>query len=156
MTPPDEALEIETRVEPTVATSEALIDACSCVLETKVVDRALPFHCTVESAGKFVPSTLSVKAGPPTTAELGTREIEGVGIILAVGVGVAVGVVDGVGVAVAVGLGVEVGIEVAVEVGVGVAVEVGVGVAVGVGVGVAVGAGVGVAVEVGVGVAVGV
>jgi hypothetical protein len=44
MAPPDEALEIETRFEPTVAMSVALIDACSCVLETKVVDRALPFH----------------------------------------------------------------------------------------------------------------
>ncbi len=129
--------------------SEALIDACSCVLETKVVDRALPFHWTVESAAKFVPLTFSVKAGPPATAELGLRQIApagimtqaGMGVPVGVGVGVVVGVADGVVVGVADGATVGLADGAAVGLGGGVAVAVGVGLGDGVGDEVAIGVG---------------
>jgi hypothetical protein len=51
--------------------SALVICACSCVLDTKVVGRALPFHCTAEREVKFVPLTVSVKLALPTGAELG-------------------------------------------------------------------------------------
>ena len=64
-------VETVTGTVPLVAMSAAVICACSWVLDTKVVGRALPFQCTVESETKFVPLTVSVKPAPPTTAELG-------------------------------------------------------------------------------------
>jgi len=67
-----------------------------------VVDRALPFSCTIDAATKFVPFTVSVKPEPPATTELGLTELivgadEGVGLGLGVGLGVGVGVGEGEG-----------------------------------------------------------
>ncbi len=60
------------------AISAAGMAAVRRVLSTKVVVRLDPFHCTTEVEVKFVPLTVRVNAGPPTTAELGlmlvTRE----------------------------------------------------------------------------------
>ncbi len=43
---------------PTPAMSAALTWAWTCVVETKVVVRGLPFHCTVDAALKPVPITV--------------------------------------------------------------------------------------------------
>lgn len=56
---------------PAGAISAALMAACRLVLETNVVVRALPFHCTTEEETKFVPVTVMVKLAPAATAELG-------------------------------------------------------------------------------------
>ena len=50
--------------EPTLATSAAEIAAVSCVLETKVVGRGVPFHSTVDVDIKFAPATVMVDAEP--------------------------------------------------------------------------------------------
>jgi len=67
---------------PATARSEALIAACNSVLETKVVGRGLVpdpvpegFHWTVEEGKKSVPVTVSVNAGPPAIAELGSSAV---------------------------------------------------------------------------------
>ncbi len=44
------------------------------MLDTKVVGRALPFQCTVESETKFVPLTVSVKLALPAGAALGLND----------------------------------------------------------------------------------
>jgi hypothetical protein len=53
--------------------SAARIDAVSCVEETYVVVRFVPFHLTTELEIKLVPFTVRVKAAPPAVAELGLR-----------------------------------------------------------------------------------
>ncbi len=55
----------------TLATSAAVIAACSCVLETNVVVRALPLNCTTDAGTKFVPVKVIVNAALPATAEPG-------------------------------------------------------------------------------------
>src|SRR6266849_2425254 len=63
-----------TLATPAVAMSEAVMAACKVVLETNVVVRAAPFHCTIEEDRKLVPVTVSVNAPPPTMAEPGFKE----------------------------------------------------------------------------------
>src|SRR5205085_2127532 len=60
---------------PTAAMSEAGIAAVSCVALTNVVVRVAPFHLTVLPLTKPVPATVSVKAGPLTSALLGVRPV---------------------------------------------------------------------------------
>ena len=60
---------------PIAAMSAAVMAACNWVFETNVVVSAVPFHCTVEAATKLVPVTVSVKAVPPATAELGLNKV---------------------------------------------------------------------------------
>jgi len=55
--------------------SAAVMDAVSCVLLTYVVARFEPFHRTTEPLTKFVPLTVSVKAGPPGVAEGGLSPV---------------------------------------------------------------------------------
>src|SRR5215469_7984941 len=79
---------------PGVEISAAEIAAVNCVLETKLVARAFPLNWAVEAELKFVPAMFRVKAEPPATAELGTREtIEGA---FGAGVGSVAGVGGGV------------------------------------------------------------
>lgn len=47
---------------PALATFAAGTEAVSCVAETKVVVRDVPFHCTVSPFKKFVPFTVKVNA----------------------------------------------------------------------------------------------
>ena len=72
--PPGAGVETVTEAVPPAAMSALPICACSCVLDTKVVGRALPFHCTLESEMKFAPLTVSVKLALPTDAELGLND----------------------------------------------------------------------------------
>jgi hypothetical protein len=69
--PPGVGVETVTVAVPLAAMSALVICACSWVLDTKVVGRALPFHCTAEREVKFVPLTASVKLALPAGAELG-------------------------------------------------------------------------------------
>ena len=81
--PPGAGLTTVTIAVPAVAMSAAVIAACKLVLETKVVVRALPFHCTVEEETKLDPVTVNVKPAPPTAAELGFKDpdaSDGVGL----------------------------------------------------------------------------
>lgn len=56
--------------------------ACNCVLDRKVVGKAVPFHWTTEEDAKFVPLTVSVKGPLLASAELGVRpEIVGGGVV---------------------------------------------------------------------------
>src|SRR5262245_44202391 len=71
--PPGAGLKTVTAAIPLVAMSADGIAAVSCVAETNVVGRSAPFQRTTELAMKFVPFTVSVKADPPTMAELGAR-----------------------------------------------------------------------------------
>lgn len=86
--PPGVGVETVTVTVPLVAMSTAVICACSWVLDTKVVGRALPFHCTVESEAKFVPLTVSGKLALPAGAELGLNDATaGTGLPLPLGAG---------------------------------------------------------------------
>src|SRR5437899_3798874 len=58
---------------PTVAMSAAAMLAVTCVGLTTVVGRADPFHSTFAPAAKPLPSTVSVKAGPPAIVLRGVR-----------------------------------------------------------------------------------
>jgi hypothetical protein len=60
---------------PGVAMSLARIMAVSCVEETNVVTRLLPFHVTTAPETKFAPLTVSVNCGPPATAFAGESEL---------------------------------------------------------------------------------
>ena len=71
--PPGVGLNTVTLAVPAMAMSEARIEAVSWVEETYVVVRSAPFQRTTELETKFVPFTVSVKAGPPAVAELGLR-----------------------------------------------------------------------------------
>ena len=86
---------------PTFVISAAVMAACKLVLETNVVVRALPFHCTVEEGTKLVPVTVNVKAAPPASAELGfSKAIVGAftaGVAGAAGVGGGVNAEGGAG-----------------------------------------------------------
>src|SRR5205809_1167862 len=81
--PPGVGLKTVTGAVPTVAMSPARICAVSCVLLPKVVVLALPFHRTTDEVLKFVPVTVSVKAGPPAVALLGEIELSvGAGLLM--------------------------------------------------------------------------
>src|SRR5438067_5462288 len=67
-------LTTRTLAVPAVAVSALEMLAVRRVSLTKVVGRALPFHCTVEPETKPEPSTVSVNAGPPAAAVLGVSE----------------------------------------------------------------------------------
>src|SRR5258705_11080738 len=54
--------------------SAVVMAACKLVLETKVVERVLPFHWTVDVGMKFVPVTVNVKPAPVAAAELGFKD----------------------------------------------------------------------------------
>ena len=43
------------------------------MLESKVVARGVPFHCTADEITKFCPVRVNVNAAPPALAELGLR-----------------------------------------------------------------------------------
>jgi hypothetical protein len=73
--PPGAGLETVTAAVPAAATSAAPIAACSWVLETNVVARALPFHRTLDEEIKFVPTIVRVKAALPETAEAGVKDV---------------------------------------------------------------------------------
>jgi len=45
------------------------------VLLTKVVARAVPFHCTTDDAAKLLPPTVRMKAAPPAEALLGASAL---------------------------------------------------------------------------------
>src|ERR1035437_4506652 len=60
---------------PTNATRLAGTAAVNCTSLTKVVVRFTPLHCTMAPLRKFVPLTVSVKAGLPTGTVLGTSAV---------------------------------------------------------------------------------
>jgi hypothetical protein len=60
---------------PTVVTSLAGIEAVSCVLRTKVVVLAVPFHRTTELAAKLVPVTMRVNPAAPCCSDEGLRPV---------------------------------------------------------------------------------
>ena len=72
--PPGEGLSTVTLAVLTELMSAVVMAACKLVLETKVVERVLPFHWTVDVGMKFVPVTVNVKPAPPATAELGFKD----------------------------------------------------------------------------------
>jgi hypothetical protein len=64
--------------------------AVSCMAETKVVVRFVPFQLTSEAEMKLVPFTVSVNAAPPAVAVLGEIELtDGAGLFAWVMVKVA-------------------------------------------------------------------
>src|SRR5256885_4805646 len=73
--PPGAGVTTVTCGVPAAATSAAAMAAVSCVALTKVVVRVAPFHLTVLPLTKPVPFTVSVKAGPLTSALLGVRPV---------------------------------------------------------------------------------
>jgi hypothetical protein len=73
--PPGPPLNTVTAAVPALLISVASIWAVIFVLLTNVVVRADPFHFTSEPLTKFEPFTVSVKAGPPAMALVGTREV---------------------------------------------------------------------------------
>src|SRR5205823_212291 len=80
--PPGAGLKIVTVAVPAAAMSAAEIAAVSCVAETYVVARSAPFHRTTALVTKFVPVTVSVKAGPPAVAEVGVSPVDvGTGLL---------------------------------------------------------------------------
>ena len=76
---------------PAVAISEAGTIAVSCVAETNVVVKPVPFQFTVEPEMKLVPLTVSVNCGPPAVVHVGLSElIVGTALIVITRVAVAV------------------------------------------------------------------
>jgi len=81
--PPGEGFATVTESVPAVAMSLAEIAAVNWVLLTKLVARALPFHCTVEPETKFVPVTVSVNVAPPAVALEGeSKEAVGAALLM--------------------------------------------------------------------------
>src|SRR5439155_622927 len=66
--PPGAAVNTDTCDVPATATSDAGIDACSCVPLTNVVARAAPFQRTTEVLTNPLPFTVTVNAGSPAVA----------------------------------------------------------------------------------------
>src|SRR5206468_973849 len=96
--PPGVGLTTVTEAVPAVAMSAAAICAVSWVLLPNVVDRAVPFHWTTAEATKFVPVTVSVKAGSPPVALGGGMELNGgAGVVVMVNVCALEGPPPGVG-----------------------------------------------------------
>src|SRR5437870_1474999 len=81
--PPGVGENTVTDAVPMVAMSPAVIAACSWVLLTNVVVRALLFHRTTDPLTKFVPFTVRVKAAAPAVALLGDSEATvGTGLVV--------------------------------------------------------------------------
>ena len=60
---------------PAVATSAAVIAACSCVELTNVVVRSAPFHRTFDDDVKLLPLTVNVKADAPANVRSGAIDV---------------------------------------------------------------------------------
>ena len=73
--PPGAGFVTVTLAFPEVAMSDASIAALICVALTKVVVLADPLKLTTEEEMNPVPSTISVKAGPPALADEGLSEV---------------------------------------------------------------------------------
>jgi hypothetical protein len=71
--PPGVGVNTLTSALPAVAMSAADIAAVSCVEETNVVGRSVPFQRTTESVTKRLPLTVSVNIAPPALADAGLR-----------------------------------------------------------------------------------
>jgi hypothetical protein len=68
---------------PEVAIRAAVTVAVSCVDETNVVPRVVPFQFTVEVETKFVPFTVKVNCGPPAVPQVGLIElVVGTGLLI--------------------------------------------------------------------------
>jgi hypothetical protein len=88
--PPGAGLTTITGTLPAVAISAAVICAFTELELTKVVGRALPFHCATELVMKFVPLIVNSKAALPSTACAGERVVmagTGLGPITVNGIG---------------------------------------------------------------------
>jgi len=68
----DPGLETVTSAVVAEEMSEAETVACNCLLETKVVERGLPFQLTTEVETNPFPFTVSVKSPPPGATLAGT------------------------------------------------------------------------------------
>src|SRR5204862_7148989 len=80
--PPGDGVNTEICAVPRLARSVAGIATCSCVALTNVVGRVLPFHRTTEVLTNRAPFTVSVNAGPLTTAADGDNCVmDGAGLI---------------------------------------------------------------------------
>jgi hypothetical protein len=81
--PPGGGFTTVTEAVPGDATSAAVTVAVSCVDETNVVVKAVPFQRTVEPETKFVPFTVMVNCPQPVGHELGLSEvIVGTGLLM--------------------------------------------------------------------------
>jgi len=81
--PPGDGFTTVTEAVPAVVMSLAKMAAVTCVALTKVVARALPFHCTAELETKLVPVTVSVNAAPLAVALEGESELAvGAGLLM--------------------------------------------------------------------------
>lgn len=63
-----------TSMVPEFTKSAAVICACNCVPEAKVVARELPLNWTVDDEAKLAPVTVNVNAAPPAVAETGLND----------------------------------------------------------------------------------
>ena len=73
--PPGAGFTTVTDAVPAFATRAAVTVAVTCVEETNVVLKAVPFQRTVELATKLVPFTVTVNCGEPAKHELGLIEV---------------------------------------------------------------------------------
>jgi hypothetical protein len=73
--PPGGGFTTVTDAVPAFATRAAVTVAVSCVEETNVVVKAVPFQRTVELATKLVPFTVMVNCGDPARHKLGLIEV---------------------------------------------------------------------------------
>jgi hypothetical protein len=81
--PPGAEFTTVTEAVPAFATRAAVTVAVSCVEETNVVIKAVPFQRTDEAATKLVPFTARVNCGDPAKHELGLIEvIVGTGLLM--------------------------------------------------------------------------
>src|SRR5438093_10787176 len=81
--PPGGALTPVTCGVPATGTSAAATVTVSCVADTYVVERAVPFQRTTEPATKFVPVTVSVNCGAPAWIRLGLSPVvAGTGFVI--------------------------------------------------------------------------
>ena len=69
--PPPAWLDTVTFAVPCSTKSALGMVACSCVPLTKLVGKAPPFQSMVEPVKKLIPLTVSVRAEPPSRAEVG-------------------------------------------------------------------------------------
>ena len=81
--PPGAGFTTVTDAVPAFATRAAVTVAVSCVEETNVVVKAVPFQRTDEVATKLVPFTVRVKSAPPAGAQVGLSEVVvGTGLLM--------------------------------------------------------------------------
>jgi len=83
--PPGEGLTTVIDAAPAVAIRAAGTVAVSCVEETNVVARGVPFQFTVAAETNFVPFTVKVNCGPPAVAQVGLIEVTvGTGLLIVI------------------------------------------------------------------------